>query len=73
MIKAPYVLTADYNYTNPDAGANGSVGPGSFSSSASNITRVGTPHSNKTNVLFDAGHVTSMGFGEFTNQEFDPR
>jgi prepilin-type N-terminal cleavage/methylation domain-containing protein len=73
MIKAPYVLTADYNYTNPSAGSTGNLGPGSFSPAASYITRVGTPHSNKTNVLFDAGHVISLGFGEFRNQEFDPR
>lgn len=72
MIKTPYVLLADYNYTNPAAGSNDSVGPGSFDSSATNITRVGTPHSNKTNVLFDAGHVTTMGFGEFTTQPFKP-
>ena len=72
MIKAPYVLTADYNYTDPGAGANTDYGPGTFSSQASYIGRVGTPHSNKTNVLFDAGHVSSMSFGEFRLQAFKP-
>lgn len=72
MIKSPYVLLADYNYTNPGAGSTGNIGPGTFSPSAAYINRVGTPHSNKTNVLFDAGHVLSMGFGEFTIQPFKP-
>ena len=72
MIKGSYVLAADYDYTDPGAGSEGSLGPGTFSSSAAYISRVGTPHSNKTNVLFDAGHVLSMNFGEFQIQPFDP-
>jgi prepilin-type N-terminal cleavage/methylation domain-containing protein len=73
MITAPFVLMADYNYYEPSAGGGGNVGPGSFSAGASYIVRVGTPHTNRTNVLFDAGHVNTMGFDEFKTQPLDPR
>jgi prepilin-type N-terminal cleavage/methylation domain-containing protein len=71
MIKSSYVLMADYNFYNSDG--VGVAGPSTFEPTASRIVRVGTPHNHRTNVLFDTGHVLSMGFDEFKQQKLDPR